>query len=67
MIKILANDGIHADGLTLLNEAGYEVDTERVVQEDLEQVLPAYDVIIVRSATKVRKELIDKCPNLKII
>ena len=67
MIKILANDGIEADGKTLLEEAGYEVDTEKVPQEDLYKILPGYDVIIVRSATKVRKDLIDRCPNLKII
>lgn len=67
MIKILANDGIHPDGKMLLEEANYQVDTEKVPQEDLPQVLPGYDVIIVRSATKVRKDLIDQCPNLKII
>lgn len=67
MIKILANDGIHPDGKTLLEEANYQVDTEKVAQEDLLEVLPAYDAIIIRSATKVRKELIDACPNLKVI
>ena len=67
MIKILVNDGIHPDGQTLLEEAGYQVELEKVAQEDLPAALPAYDVIIVRSATKVRKELIDLCPNLKII
>ncbi len=67
MIKILANDGISSDGKTLLEEAGYQVDTERVSQEDLPKVLPEYDVIIVRSATKVRQELIDRCDRLKII
>ncbi len=67
MIKILANDGIDADGLSLLEEAGYQVDTEKVAQADLPQVLPAYDVVIVRSATQIRKDLIDRCPNLKII
>ncbi len=67
MIKILANDGIHPDGKMLLEEAGYQVDTEKIAQEDLIRELPAYDVIIVRSATKVRKDLIDACPNLKII
>ncbi len=67
MIKILANDGIHQDGLTLLEEAGYQVDLEKIAQEDLPSVLPDYDVIIVRSATKVRKDLIDQCPKLKII
>ncbi|HFA51761.1 MAG TPA: 3-phosphoglycerate dehydrogenase [Bacteroidetes bacterium] len=67
MIKILANDGIHPDGLLLLEEAGYQVDTEKIAQEDLPKLLPAYDAICVRSATKVRKDLIDACPNLKII
>lgn len=67
MIKILANDGIHQDGKTLLEEANYQVDTEKVSQDDLPKVLPDYDVIIVRSATKVRQDLIDRCPNLKII
>jgi D-3-phosphoglycerate dehydrogenase len=67
MIKILANDGIHEDGLSLLEEAGYQVDTKKVPQEDLPKVLPAYDVIIVRSATKVTQDVIEACPNLKII
>lgn len=67
MIKILVNDGIEADGKLLLEDAGYEVNTNKVQQEDLPKVLPNYDVIIVRSATQVRKDLIDACPNLKII
>lgn len=67
MIKILANDGIHEDGHTLLQEAGYQVDTEKVPQDKLAEVLPDYDVVIVRSATKIRKDLIDLCPKLKVI
>lgn len=67
MIKILANDGIHPDGQLLLEEAGYEVHTDKIAQEDLPKELPNYDVICVRSATKVRQDLIDACPNLKII
>lgn len=67
MIKILANDGIDPDGKTLLEEAGYQVDTDKVPQDQLGQVLPDYDVVIVRSATQIRKDLIDQCPNLKII
>lgn len=67
MIRILANDGIHPDGQTLLEEAGYEVITEKVPQDQLPEVLPEYDVIIIRSATKVRQDLIDRCPNLKVI
>ncbi len=67
MIRILANDGIHPDAVTLLSEAGYEVEDIKIPQEDLPNILPRYDVVIVRSATKIRKELIDLCPNLKII
>ncbi|MFT6148420.1 MAG: D-3-phosphoglycerate dehydrogenase [Saprospiraceae bacterium] len=67
MIRILANDGLHDDGKLLLEEAGYEVDIMKVTQKDLPNVLPDYDVIIVRSATQIRQDLIDKCPNLKVI
>ena len=67
MVRILVNDGIEADGKLLLEEAGYEVITDTVAQADLKKELPKFDVIIVRSATKVRKDLIDACPNLKII
>ena len=67
MKKILINDGIHPDGQLLLEEAGYEVNTNKIEQADLDAQLPAYDVILVRSATKVREDLIAKCPNLKII
>ena len=67
MAKILINDGMHADGQLLLEQAGHEVNTTTISQDDLPAQLPNYDVIIVRSATKVRKELIDQCPNLKII
>jgi D-3-phosphoglycerate dehydrogenase / 2-oxoglutarate reductase len=67
MIRILVNDGIHADGKLLLEEAEYEVVTDKIAQEDLMTELPKFDAIIVRSATKVRKDLIDACPNLKLI
>jgi D-3-phosphoglycerate dehydrogenase len=67
MIKILANDGIHPDGQTLLEEAGYEVTTTRVPQDELPKVIGDYDVLIVRSATKVTKAVIDAGTNLKII
>ncbi len=66
-MRILVNDGIEPIGKKLLNEAGFEVDTNKIEQADLPQKLNAYDAICVRSATKVRKELIDACPNLKAI
>ena len=67
MPKILINDGIHPSGLKKLEEAGFEVDNIKIAQDDLIEKLPAYDAICVRSATKVRQDLIDKCPNLKVI
>jgi len=66
-VRILANDGIHPAGKEMLENAGYEVVTDTVMQEDLPVQLPDFDVILVRSATKVRKKLIDACPNLKIV
>ena len=67
MAKILVNDGIHPDGKMLLEDAGYEVQTDKIAQDDLPARLPEFDAIVVRSATKVRQDLIDQCPNLKII
>lgn len=67
MIKILANDGIDPVGKKLLEEAGFSVDTTNIPQDELPVKLQQYDAITVRSATKVRKALIDACPNLKLI
>lgn len=66
-MKLLANDGIDPLGKELLEKAGFTVDTSHIPQEDLKEKLQAYDAITVRSATKVRKDLIDACPNLKLI
>ncbi len=66
-MKILANDGIDPAGKKLLENAGFTVDTITIPQDQLKSVLNNYDAITVRSATKVRKDLIDACPNLKLI
>ncbi|MES2110573.1 MAG: D-2-hydroxyacid dehydrogenase [Bacteroidota bacterium] len=67
MIKILANDGIDPIGKKMLEDAGFFVDTNNIPQDELPVKLQDYDAITVRSATKVRKALIDACPNLKLI
>ena len=67
MIKILANDGIHPSGEDLLEKAGFEVDTKNISKHELPNQLNSYDVLLVRSATKVRADLMDKAPNLKMI
>lgn len=66
-MKILINDGIHPTGKKLLEEAGYEVQTDKIAQEDLPKQLKDFDAICVRSATKVRADLIDVSPRLKAI
>src|SRR5476651_1271694 len=66
-MKILANDGIDPIGKQLLEDAGFIVDTDNIPQEELLTCLNEYDIITVRSATKVRKALIDATPNLKVI
>ncbi|MBK7882053.1 MAG: 3-phosphoglycerate dehydrogenase [Saprospiraceae bacterium] len=65
--KILINDGMEESGVNALKSLGFEVDTQKIPQEELSQKLQDYQGIIVRSATKVRKELIDICPGLKFI
>ena len=68
-MKILANDGISKSGIELLENAGFEVITTKVAQEQVANYINANQiaVLLVRSATKVRKELIDACPSLKIV
>src|SRR5687767_12786269 len=67
--KILANDGIDATGKEMLEKAGFTVITEKVPQEQLADEVNAqgYSAVTVRSATKVRKDMLDACPGLKII
>ncbi len=68
-MKILANDGLSQSGITTLREAGFEVLTTNVAQEQLVDFINNNEVagLLVRSATQVRKELIDSCPGLKLI
>jgi D-3-phosphoglycerate dehydrogenase len=69
MKKILANDGMEAEGIKLLEKAGYIVITEKVAQDELSEAINENDYVAltVRSATKVNKELIDQCPSLRVI
>jgi D-3-phosphoglycerate dehydrogenase len=68
-MKILANDGISQSGIDDLTAAGFEVLTTTVAQEQLENFINSENIValLVRSATTVRQDLIDACPNLKII
>ncbi|MBW8362184.1 MAG: D-2-hydroxyacid dehydrogenase [Kaistella sp.] len=68
-MKVLANDGIADSGKNILIEAGIELLEAKVSQEHLISFINEnqVDVLLVRSATKVRKELLDACPTLKIV
>lgn len=67
-MKILANDGISKEGKAALEKEGFEVITSFVAQEQLANFINnnQIEVLLVRSATKVRKDLIDST-QLKII
>ena len=68
-MKILANDGLDQSGIDALTEKGFEVITAKVPQDFLIDFINENKIktILVRSATQVRKELIDACPSLEII
>ncbi|MEE2771237.1 MAG: D-2-hydroxyacid dehydrogenase [Bacteroidota bacterium] len=68
-MKVLANDGISQSGIKLLEENEVEVIVKKVADSQLADFINnnQIDALLVRSATKVRKELINKCPNLKMI
>ncbi len=68
-MKILANDGLDQSGIDALTKKGFEVITTKVPQEFLADFINVHQIrtLLVRSATLVRKELIDACPSLDII
>ena len=67
-MKILVCDMTETEAIARMRAAGLAVDTNfEITPEELPNVLPAYDGMVVRSRTKVRQPLIDVCPNLKII
>ncbi len=68
-MKVLANDGIAQSGVTALENAGYEVILTTVAQNQLVDYINKNEinVLLVRSATTVRTDIIDGCKSLKII
>ena len=68
-MKVLANDGISKSGADKLIKNGFDIITVSVEQGQLINYINKNDVVVllVRSATKVRKDIIDSCPGLKII
>ena len=68
-MRVHANDGISAQAKNSLNEEGFKVTTDHVPQDQLIAYINQenVEVLLVRSATKVRRELIDACPSLRLI
>jgi len=68
-MKVLANDGISKSGIKSLENDGFKVITTKVAQEQVINYINtnSISVLLVRSATKVRQDIIDNCPSLKII
>ncbi len=60
MLKILANDGMDAAAAEELKALGHEVDLNHYDGEELAAKLKETDVVIIRSATKIRKDLINQ-------
>ncbi|MBK7943859.1 MAG: D-2-hydroxyacid dehydrogenase [Flavobacteriales bacterium] len=68
-MRVHANDGISAKAKAALSEEGFTVTTDHVPQDQLAAFLNKENVsvLLVRSATKVRRDLIDACPGIKLI
>ncbi len=67
-MKILVCDKTEKEAIERMRAAGLQVDVrDDITPEELPNVLPAYEGMVVRSRTKVRQPLIDVCPRLKVI
>ena len=70
MLRILLNDGLDKKAISNLEFLGFDVDTNHYDIEDLKEKIKEVDCIVIRSATKITRELIDeaiKGGNLKLI
>ncbi len=67
-MKVLISDPIADAGVEMMRQAGIEVDVNTgLTPEELERTIGGYDAVVVRSATKVRKHIIEAAENLKLI
>jgi len=68
-MKVLVSDNLSKQGVEILQkESGIEVDVKTgMSKEELIKVIPEYDGLIVRSATKVTPEVIEAASKLKVV
>lgn len=68
MVRIMICDSIHEDGVKMLKEIGFQVDLDTsITPEELIEKIPGYDAIVIRSRTKVRKDVLEAATNLKAV
>ena len=66
MIKVLTNDGLEAAAIESLKAAGAEVVNEHIEADKLGEALKDFDALVVRSATKVTADVLDKAEGGKL-
>jgi len=67
-MKVLVCDPIHEDGIKILKDAGFEIDINpNISYEELKGKVRDYDVLVVRSRTKVTREIIEAGEKLKVV
>lgn len=67
-INVLVCDQIHADGIKMLQQAGFNVNLNtEITSEELKKIVPNYNVLIIRSRTKVTSDIINEGKNLKVV
>lgn len=59
MIKVLTNDGLQQQAIDNLKLLGMEVTNYHYSKEELKNVLKNFDVIAIRSATKIDSDILD--------
>ncbi|MBI2447601.1 MAG: phosphoglycerate dehydrogenase [Candidatus Omnitrophica bacterium] len=68
-MKILITDGLSKEGLDILREEkDMELDVrDKVAQDELKRIIKDYEGLIIRSATKVTREIINNAERLKVL
>ena len=67
-MKVLISDNLAPVGAQILQDAGFEVDINTgLAPKELKKIIPAYDGLVIRSATKVTEEIIAAADNLKVV
>lgn len=68
-MKVLVLDGVSPKGVDILEEGGLTavVNNNKMTEDELVEIIPEYEAVIVRSASKITKRVIENAPNLKVI